>query len=132
MSAIDVCGLLEGVCVFDLATVNSLGQPVVAPVDGLFLSATLWFSSSHDSLRFKHIRRSPWVSAAYTKLEEISILVHGKAHEVDTNLPEFQQLHDYCIETYGPTYDSWGFWGKEPYAWVEPMRIYASRPGEET
>ena len=100
----------------------------MAPVDGLFLNATLWFSSSHRSYRFKHIRRNPWVSAAYTKGEEISILIHGRAHEIDSNLPEFQTLHDYCIETYGPTYDSWGFWGKEPYAWIEPARIYASRP----
>lgn len=129
LTAIEVCGLLKGVCVFDLATVNSLGHPIVAPIDGLFLHATLWFGSSQRSLRFKHIRQNPWVSAAFTKGEELSILVHGKAHEIDTNLQEFQPLHDYCVETYGPTYDSWGFWGNEPFAWIEPTRIFASRPG---
>lgn len=131
MSAADVCAELTGVAIFDLATVSSGGKPYVGPVDGLFFKGTLWFSSGQDSLRFAHIRENPWVSAAYTKGEEISIVVHGRAHEVDTSLPGNEALHDYCIETYGPTYDSWGLWGEAAFAWIEATRLLASRPGED-
>jgi len=131
MSATEICKELTGVAVFDLATVSDDGKPYVAPVDGLFLDATLWFSSAQSSLRFKHIRERPWVSAAYTKGKEISIVLHGKAHEVDTSLPGNERLHDYCLETYGSTYDSWGLWGKAAFAWVEPRRVLASRPGKD-
>ncbi len=129
LTASEVCELLTGVAIFDLATVSSAQKPYVAPVDGLFLKSTLWFASSHNSLRFKHIRTNPQVSAAYTQGEDISIVIHGVAHEVDTSLPGHEALHDYCVEIYGPTYDAWGYWGKMPYAWLEPTAMYASRPG---
>ena len=125
MTAEQICSLLRGVCVLDLATANHSGQPLVAPVDGLFLGAKFWFSSSHKSQRFRHIRTNPRVSAAHTRGEEISILIHGIAHEIDTSSGHHERLHDYCREVYGPGYDDWGFWGKEPYAWIEPRRIYA-------
>ncbi len=130
MSAEEVCALLTGVTVFDLGTVSERSRPYVAPVDGLFLAGTLWFSSGRDSVRFRHIRRNAYVSAAYSEGETISIMLHGIAHEVDTSKPGFEQLHDYCLEVYGSTYDSWGLWGKSPFAWIEPTSMYASRPGE--
>ncbi|MGI9328972.1 MAG: pyridoxamine 5'-phosphate oxidase family protein [Pseudomonadales bacterium] len=129
MSAAEVCAQLEGVAIFDLATVSKLKKPVVAPVDGLFFKARLWFSSAESSIRFRHIRDNPYVSAAYTLGEEISIMIHGQAHEVDTSQPGHEALHEYCLETYGPSYDSWGLWGKSPFAWVQPSVMYASRPG---
>ena len=127
MRADDVCELLKGVCVLNLATVNTSGHPIVAPVDGLFLGGHFWFGSSHTSQRFRHIRRNPYVSAAYTLGEEISITVHGLAHEIDTRAGEHERLHDYCREVYGRGYDDWDYWGKEPFAWIEPGTMYAIR-----
>ncbi len=108
LSAREVSAILQGVCVLNLATTTSAGQPIVAPVDGLFLGGRFWFGSSKYSLRFKHIRRDPRVSAAYTKGEEISVLVHGIAHEIDTGSGRYERFHDYCREIYGPKYDDWG------------------------
>ena len=127
MSAEEICALLKNVCVLDLATVNTLGHPIVAPVDGLFLQGRFWFGSSQKSERFRHIRANPHISAAHTRGEEISILIHGIAHEIDTSSGEYGHLHDYCVEVYGSGYDSWNFWGKEPYAWIEPHKMYAIR-----
>lgn len=129
MSAVEVCTQLEGVAIFDLATVSKSAKPLVAPVDGLFFKGTLWFSSGKSSIRFKHIRNNPHVSAAYTQGEEISIIVHGLAHEVDTSRPGHEALHEYYLETYGPSYDSWGLWGKSPFARIKASAMYGSRPG---
>jgi len=127
LNASDVCSLLERVCVLDLATVSAKGRPVVAPIDGLFLGGVFWFGSSQRSVRFEHIRRRPHVSAAYTRGEEVSILVHGVANEIETRTGDYERFHDYCREVYGARYDEWGYWGKEPFAWIQPRRMYAMR-----
>lgn len=127
MPAESVSSALRGVCVLNLATVSATGAPVVAPVDGLFLGGHFWFGSANNSRRFQHLRRDPRVSAAYTLGEEISVVVHGLAHEIDTSTGDFERLHDYCREVYGDAYDSFGFWGNAPFAWVEPQRMYAIR-----
>ena len=126
MSAVDVCECLTKVCVLNLATVNSGSRPYVAPVDGLFLNGKFWFGSSNSSFRFRHIRQNPWVSAAHTRGEEISIVIHGKAVEVDVASGEFEALHDYCREIYDG-FDSWGTFGDQPYAYIEAEKMYAIR-----
>ena len=127
MTAEEICALLQGVCVLDLATVSARGRPVVGPVDGLFLGGQFWFGSAQNSVRFRHIRRSSFVSAAHTRGESLSIVVHGVAREIDAASGEFERLHDCLREVYGANYDQWGMWGKQPYAWIEAERLYAIR-----
>lgn len=127
LSAEEVCERLKGVCVLDLATVSATCAPFVAPVDGLFLRGKFWFGSAASSQRFRHIRTNPRVSAAHTLGEELSFLVHGTAHEADAASGEFDYVRDYCLEVYGPTYAEWGLWGKEPYAWIEPSKMFATK-----
>ena len=130
LSAAQVCELLKGVCVLNLATVSRDGAPVVAPVDGLFLRGKFWFGSAPDSLRFRHIRNEPRVSAAFTVGESVSMVVHGVAHEIDTSTGRYDEFYDYCKETYGEQFTSWDYWGKYPYAWIEADRFYAIRIDE--
>ena len=131
LTAGELCEILSGVCVLDLATVSSDGAPFVAPVDGLFFQGQFWFCSVPTSLRFIHIRREPRVSAAHTRGESLSIIVHGIAHEVDTSKPGREALHDYSREVYGPSYDEWGYWGRYPFAYIEANKLFACRmPGE--
>ena len=130
LSAEDVCARLKGVCVLDLATVSPSGAPFVAPVDGLFLRGKFWFGSAATSQRFRHIRANSRVSAAHTIGEKLSFLVHGTAHEANAVSGEFDYVRDYCLEVYGPGYAEWGLWGKEPYAWIEPAKMFATKlPG---
>lgn len=51
-----------------LATVTSNGRPVVGPVDGIFYRGAFHFGSAPDSLRFRHIRSRPHVSATHLPL----------------------------------------------------------------
>ncbi len=126
LTATELVDLLRGVCILDLATVS--GQaPFVAPVDGLFLGGRFWFGSAPDSLRFRHIRANPRVSAAYTLGESVSVVVHGRAREIDTADGSHEHLHEYCREVYGYAFDTWGYWGKYPYARIEPERLFAIR-----
>ena len=69
------------------------------------------------------------MSAAYTRGEEISILVHGLAHEIDSASGRYERLHEYCREVYGPKYDSYDYWGKEPFAYIEPRSLFAIKIG---
>src|SRR3954465_4292561 len=100
--AAELADLLPGVQVLNLATVTAKGEPRVAPVDGLFFRGHFWFGSSHESARFRHIRRNPAVSAAHTRGEELAIIVHGIAHEEP--LREGHPFLAHCVEVYG---DAW-------------------------
>jgi len=117
--------LLTGVQVMHLATVTAACEPRVAPVDGVFFRARLWFGSSPVSARFRHIRARPQVSAAITRGEEFAVIVHGRAHEIRPTDPGSEPFVDYMIEVYGP---GWRDWAKDfPFAWIEAERIYTFR-----
>ncbi len=64
--------------------------------------------------------------------EQISMLVHGQAIEIDTASGAFEELHEHCLEIYGSGYDDWGFWGKQPYAYIDAQRMFAIRIDHNT
>lgn len=126
MSAGDVVEELPGVQVLDLATVTASGAPRVAPVDGLFYRGRFHFGSAPDSVRVRHIRARPQVSAAHTRGEELTVIVHGAAVEIDVSAPEHAGFRDYLLEVY-PDWESWNPGDPPPYARIEPERMYAAR-----
>ena len=126
LSAEKLVETLKGMCLLNLATVNSAYEPMVAPVDGLFYQAKLWFGSAQNSLRFRHIRARPQVSATHVRGEQLVVIVHGAAHEIDTSTGEYEGLRQYLREIYGPDWDSWGFWDSAAYAYIEPKRMFAA------
>lgn len=117
--------LLPGVQVLHLATVTASGEPRVAPVDGLFFRGRFWFGSSEKSMRFRHIRARPAVSATVTHGEEFAVVVHGTAQEVDLGAPEHRGFRDYLGEVYGSDWEDWG--SEAPYARIEPARMFTFR-----
>ena len=125
LSAQALCEYLQGMKVFDLATVSANARPVVAPVDGLFFHGRLWFGSAPNSTRFRHIRRNAAVSAAHTFGEEVSIIIHGDAREVDLSEREQNEFVALCLQTYGESFKSWGL--QNPYAYIDARRFYAMR-----
>src|SRR5215472_15687004 len=83
LSAGEVAGRLTGMCLLALATVTADGRPLVGPVDGVFYRGAFYFGSSPDSVRFRHIRRRPQVSATHLPGEHLAVTVHGWAEPID-------------------------------------------------
>src|SRR5213083_504412 len=92
LSAGAVAERLTGMRLLALATVTADGRPVVGPVDGIFYRGAFHFGSAPDSLRFRHIRARPQVSATHLPGEELSVTVHGRAVPVDVQSEEGAEL----------------------------------------
>jgi hypothetical protein len=133
LDALQVAQRLDGMCLLTLATVTADGRPIGGPVDGIFYRGAFHFGSSRDSVRFRHIRRRPHVSATHLPGEELAVTVHGRAVPVDVapGAPFRRAL----LEVYEPRYGSdWGetFLDSGPvYARIEAARMFtfAMRPG---
>src|SRR3954447_2821015 len=81
----DLAAHLQGMSLLTLATVTADCRPIAGPVDGIFYRGAFHFGSSPDSVRFRHIRRRPHVSATHLPGEELAITVHGRAVPVDVD-----------------------------------------------
>jgi len=122
VAAADLATMLAGVQVLCVATVTARGEPRVAPVDGLFYRGRWHFGSSPDSVKFRHLRRRPAVSAAHVRGEEFAVIAHGRARELDLSSPGNEGFRRYLIETYGGSWEDWA--GAAPYAVIEAERLY--------
>ena len=83
---LDARGLSErltGMRLLTLATSTRDGRPITGPVDGIFYRGRFHFGSSPASLRFRHIRERPQVSATHLPGEELAVTVHGTAEALD-------------------------------------------------
>lgn len=121
LSAPELCDLLTGVNVLALATVSVACEPRVAPVDGLFYRGAFWFGSSPDSVRFRHLRARPAVSASHTRGEELAVSIHGRAAEVDINAPGNAGFLEYLRAVYS----NWDDWAPgSAYARIDATRMF--------
>jgi len=101
LNAQQLSEILTGVRVLNLATVTAKGEPRVGPVDGHFHRGRFYFGSSPDSVRFRHIRARPAVSAAHTTGEQLAVIVHGTAAVIDMSSPEQAGVREQLMDTYG-------------------------------
>jgi hypothetical protein len=128
LSAEQVVERLTGMCLLVLATVSSDGRPITGPVDGIFHHGAFHFGSSPDSLRFRHIRARPQVSACHLPGEELAITVHGRAVMVDIGSPDptgFRQaLLDIYVPRYGPEWEHEFLDTGPMYARIDAERMF--------
>jgi nitroimidazol reductase NimA-like FMN-containing flavoprotein (pyridoxamine 5'-phosphate oxidase superfamily) len=127
LSAEQVAERLTGMRLLALATVAADGRPVVGPVDGIFHRGSFHFGSSPDSIRFRHIRARPQVSATPLPGEELAVTVHGKAVPVDVQADEGAELRQALLDIYVPRYGSeWeSFLDSGPvYARIDAERMF--------
>ena len=125
LSAERIAEKLTGMTLLTLATVTADGRPIAGPVDGIFFRGAFHFGSAPDSVRFKHVRARPQVSATYLPGEQLGITVHGRAEMVDVSEGPFRQA---LLGVYVPRYgEGWEkFLDSGPvYARIEPERMYA-------
>ena len=104
-----------------LATTTRDGAPIAGPVDGVFYRGEFWFGSGPESLRFRHIRERPRVSATHLPGEELSVTVHGRAVIEGLAAELDEGAREVFIEIYG---EQWLEWGDEAlFARIEPARM---------
>jgi Pyridoxamine 5'-phosphate oxidase len=128
LGAQEVVERLTGMCLLTLATVTADCRPIAGPVDGIFYRGAFHFGSSPDSLRFRHIRARPQVSATHVPGEELAITVHGRAVPVDVQAEEGAGLRRTLLEVYEPRYgrDWEKFLDSGPvYARIDANRMFA-------
>lgn len=135
LTAEQVADELTGMRLLSLATSTRDGRPIVGPVDGIFYRAAFHFGSAPDSVRFKHIRARPDVSATYLPGEELAITVHGRALPIDIHAPEHAGFRQTLIDIYVPRYgENWvtDFLDTGPvYARIDADRMFTfSMPAE--
>src|SRR5262245_59822062 len=124
MSAAEVVATLNGVFVLHLATVSSKNLPFVAPIDGLLFRGRLLFSAVEGSVRARHLRRWPYVSATFARDERVCIIAHGRAVEVDATVGDVRTFFE---EIYGRA--ALEAYSKPGYAaFIEPSFMVAFGP----
>jgi hypothetical protein len=128
LTAEQVCERLEGMTLLSLATVSTDGRPLVGPVDGIFYRGSYYFGSAPDSMRFRHIRNNPHVSATHLPGEELAVTVHGRAAFIDIGSPEEAGFRAALLGIYAPRYGAeWEteFLESGPmYARIDPYRMF--------
>lgn len=104
LTAAGVAERLPGMRLLVVATVTADGRPLTGPVDGIFYRGSFHFGSSPDSLRFRHIRRRPDVSATHVPGEELAVTVHGRAELIDVAAAEHSGFRRALLDIYTPRY----------------------------
>lgn len=108
LGAEQVAERLQGMCLLSLATVTADGRPIVGPVDGIFYRGAFHFGSAPYSVRFRHIRARPQVSATHLPGEELAVTVHGRAVPIDVHDDQHAAFKQVLMDIYLPQYgEAW-------------------------
>jgi hypothetical protein len=111
LSAAELCQRLQGMCLLVVSTVTADGRPLVGPVDGYLLHGAFHFSSGRNSVRMRHLRARPAVSAAHLPGDELAVTVHGRAELFELSDRAHAELRramlDYYLPRQGPEFEEW-------------------------
>ena len=125
LTAEEVAERLTGMRLLVLATVTADGRPIAGPVDGVFFRGAFHFGSAPDSVRFRHIRERPHVSASHLPGEELAVTVHGRAVPLDVQREAEAGFRRTLLEIYTARYGP--EWEKFLSSGVAFARIEADR-----
>jgi hypothetical protein len=92
---------MRGVRQVAVATVNSKGEPRVAPVDSVLFHGRFFISTDLRSFRARHLHKNPYMSLTYFEGADPVIIANGKAGFVNKNDPEFASIDSEWVKTYG-------------------------------
>jgi len=128
LGAAQIAERLTGMRLLALATATADGRPVAGPVDGIFYRGAFHFGSSPDSVRFRHIRARPHVSAVHLPGEELAVTVHGQAVPIDVGSDAERGFRQALLDIYVPRYGA--DWERfldsgVAYARIEATRLFA-------
>lgn len=126
LDAVAVAAELIGTRLLVLATVTRDGRPITGPVDGVFYRGRFHFGSSPNSLRFRHLRERPAVSATHVPGEHLAVTVHGTAEILDFDDPEHADFRQALLDLYLPLLgDAWReTLAASVFARIDPRRMF--------
>jgi Pyridoxamine 5'-phosphate oxidase len=111
LSAEELSGRLQGMCLLVVATTTKAGRPLAGPVDGYLLHGSFYFSSGRDSVRMRHLADRPAVSATHIPGDQLAVTVHGRAELFELSEPGGAELRqamlDYYLPRQGPEFETW-------------------------
>jgi uncharacterized pyridoxamine 5'-phosphate oxidase family protein len=101
LSARQISRYLQGVKQVAAATVNSRGEPMVAPIDAVFLHGRFYLSTDSTSLRARHLAAWNALSVTYFENADPVIIVHGRGIFVKKSSADFHALDSEWMKAYG-------------------------------
>lgn len=101
LTAVQAANYLQGVKHVAFATVNSRGEPMVAPLDGWFIHGQFDVGTAAEAVRARHIGRNPAVSLAHLVGDDIGIWVHGRARVLPRQDPLARDYDRLSTAAYG-------------------------------
>jgi hypothetical protein len=104
VGAEELVELLTGMCLLVVATVTADCRPIAGPLDGIFYRGAFHFGTARDSVRYRHLRARPQISATHLPREELAVTVHGRAVPLDVHAPEARDFRATLFEVYGPRF----------------------------
>ena len=130
-SAPEVCDLMRGMRLLVVSTVTADGRPLSGAVDGYLVHGSLWFSSSPDSVRMRHLRARPAVSACHLPGEELAVTAHGVAELCGLDEAAGGRLRQAMLEHYvpqqGSAFEEWLDATDVVCARIEASRMFTFR-----
>jgi hypothetical protein len=124
LTAPELAERLTGMCLLTLATVTADGRPICGPVDGIFYRGAFHFGSAPDSVRFRHIRARPQVSAVYLPGEQLAVTVHGRAEMVPVEGGFRETVLSIYVPRYGESWESEFLDSGPLYARIRAERMF--------
>ncbi|HWA65863.1 MAG TPA: pyridoxamine 5'-phosphate oxidase family protein [Mycobacteriales bacterium] len=112
LSADELCQRLTGMRLLTVATVTADGRPLAGAVDGYLIHGSWYFSSGRDSLRMRHLRARPAVTAVHLPGESLQVSVHGRAELFEFSDSQYgamlrQAMLDHYLPLQGPAFEEW-------------------------
>jgi general stress protein 26 len=121
LSAKQVVRLLDGMKTIAVAAPAPNGDPLVAPMEGIFLHGRFYFSSGNDAVRIQGLRRRPRASIACFG-EHFVINAHGHAELMSKGHPDAGEIDAIFKAQYGGSaFDMGGL-----YVRLDADRFFAS------
>ena len=111
LTASELCERLQGMRLLVVSTVTADGWPLSGPVDGYFVHGSFWFTSSPDSVRMRHLRARPAISACHIPGDELAVTAHGRAELGDLRDAAGghvrQAMLDHYLPKQGAAFQEW-------------------------
>jgi hypothetical protein len=112
LTAAQLTERLTGMRLLTVSTVTADGRPLAGAVDGYLIHGVWYFSSGRSSVRMRHLRARPVLSAVHLPGESLQVSIHGHAELFELSDP----LHgamlqtamlDHYLPIQGPSFEEW-------------------------